>query len=159
MVATILLIREVGVFRAIFPQGVNAPDSATRSRPPHHCSVRPSLKSIPVARCAVERGRQICPLAIQKQEIDAKISIVLLLRDWVAPAGRDKPVVRVVHPERGSRTAYHATGFILTTVGLLDAFDKNAVIWRVLRELSTILFAQSCTALVSALYVLEPFLY
>lgn len=63
------------------------------------------------------------------------ILIVFLLRDRVAPVGRDKPVVRVVHPERGSQTADHATGAVWAAMGLLDAFDENVVIRRVLREL------------------------
>ena len=114
---------------------------------------RPSLKSIPVTCCAEERGRQIRPLAIQSG-VDAEISIVVvsiqidhlvspseailivfLLRDRVAPVGRGKPVVRVVHTERGSQTADHSTGTIWTAIGLLDTFDENVVIWRVLREL------------------------
>jgi hypothetical protein len=148
VVAIILLTRAktTSHFTPSFPSGLLKPSF-------DRCE-RPSLKSIPVARCAVERGRQIRPLAIQSR-LDAEIFIVVvsiqinhlmspseailivfLLRDRVAQVGRDKPVmIRVVHPKRGNQTADHATGTIWTGMGLLDAFDENVVISRVLREL------------------------
>ena len=63
------------------------------------------------------------------------ILIDFLLRDWVAPAGRDEPVVRVDHAERSSQTADHATGTIWAALLLIDTLDKHVVGWGVGREL------------------------
>jgi hypothetical protein len=113
---------------------------------------RPSPKSIPVAR-GIQHGRRIRPLAVQSW-VDAAISIVMVsiplnrlidpakyifigftLLDRVAPVGRDKPVVRVIHAERGSQTTDHATGTIWTALHLIDALNEHVVGWRVRREL------------------------
>ena len=61
--------------------------------------------------------------------------LVRLLWDRVAPVGRGKPVVRIVHTERGGQATDHATGSVWPALLLVDALDKHVVRWRVGREL------------------------
>ena len=61
--------------------------------------------------------------------------LLALLRNRVAPVGRDEPVVRVVHAERGGQAADHATGSIRPALLLFDAFYEHVVLRRVCREL------------------------
>jgi hypothetical protein len=152
VVAIILLTRAktTSHFTPSFPSGLLKPSF-------DRCE-RPSLKFIPVARCAVERGRQIRPLAIQSR-LDAEIFIVVvsiqinhlmspseailivfLLRDRVAQVGRDKPVmIRVVHPKRGNQTAIMPRG----PYGPAWVFSMHST--------------SRSVHLVSAIYVLKPF--
>jgi len=63
------------------------------------------------------------------------VLIVDPLRDGVAPVGRDEPIVRVVHAERGTQAAGHATGSIRPALLLVDALDQDIVLRRVRRKL------------------------
>ena len=62
-------------------------------------------------------------------------SLSIFFRDQVAPVGGDEPIVPVVHAERGTQAADHATGPMWPSLLLIDALDKHVVLRRFCREL------------------------